>query len=106
MEQIKPTLEQYEKAANIFKALAHPARLLVVDQLQHGEMCVCDLQKMIGSDVSTVSKHLAMLRNLNIVSVRKEKNFVYYSLNLTCLSDVMSCLNNENGQGSCPHCGE
>ncbi|XPV76509.1 MAG: ArsR/SmtB family transcription factor [Desulfovibrio sp.] len=99
-------LKQYEKTASIFKALAHPARLLVVDQLQKGELCVCDLQSMIGLDVSTVSKHLAILRNLGIVSVRKEKNFVYYSLELDCLCGVINCLERDNNPeaAGCKQC--
>ena len=54
------TLAKYEARAHIIKALAHPARLLIVDELSnHGERCVCELTEMIGSDMSTVSRHLA-----------------------------------------------
>ena len=54
------TLAKYEARAHIIKALAHPARLLIVDELSnHGERCVCELTEMIGSDMSTVSCHLA-----------------------------------------------
>ena len=57
------TQAQYEARAHIIKALAHPARLLIVDELsKHGERCVCELTEMIGSDMSTVSRHLAELK--------------------------------------------
>ena len=48
--------------AKIFKALGHPSRLLMVHALREGEKCVCDLQSLIGADMSTVSRHLAVLR--------------------------------------------
>ena len=51
---------KYEARAKIMKARAHPARLLIVDVLAtEGERCVCDLTELVGSDMSTVSRHLA-----------------------------------------------
>ncbi|RPJ48319.1 MAG: transcriptional regulator, partial [Candidatus Latescibacterota bacterium] len=52
-----------EARARIIKAMAHPTRLFIVDELARGERCVCDLAEMVGADVSTVSKHLSILRN-------------------------------------------
>jgi len=51
-----------ECRAKVMKALAHSSRLFIVDELSRGERCVCELTEMIGADVSTVSKHLAVLR--------------------------------------------
>ena len=52
----------------IFKALAHPARLMIVDELtEHDERCVCELSDLVGSDLSTVSRHLSVLRGAGIV---------------------------------------
>ena len=53
---------RYEARANIMKAMAHPSRLFILDELSKGERCVCELTEMIGADVSTVSKHLSLLR--------------------------------------------
>ena len=47
--------------ANIFKALGHPTRLRIAEQLQDGEKCVCEFVDEIGTDFSTVSKHLSVL---------------------------------------------
>jgi DNA-binding transcriptional ArsR family regulator len=61
------TRANMEARARIMKALAHPSRLFIVDELSRGERCVCELTEMIGADVSTVSKHLALLKNAGIV---------------------------------------
>ena len=82
----------FEARARILKALAHPTRLFVVDELSHCERCVCDLQKMIGADMSTVSKHLAVLRDAGIVTARKSGNQVFYALRVPCVTDFFGCV--------------
>ena len=62
----------YEARARIAKALSHPSRLLMLDALAEGEMCVCDLTELVGADQSTVSKHLAVLKQAGIVEDRKK----------------------------------
>jgi ArsR family transcriptional regulator len=78
--------------AEIFKALGHPARLFMVDELSHGNRCVCELQRLVGSDISTVSKHLRILRNLGIVRTHKQGTQVIYELQLNCLGTFMQCV--------------
>ena len=54
------------------KALAHPSRLFIVDELSRsGERCVCELTEMVGADMSTVSRHLAMLKGAGIIEDEK-----------------------------------
>lgn len=77
--------------ARIFKALGHPSRLLMVDALRDGEKCVCDLQALVGDDISTVSKHLAVLREAGVVTSRKQGVNIYYSLALCCLEQFLAC---------------
>ncbi len=84
-------LKKYESRAAMIKALAHPARLLVIDKLSKGETCVCELTKLIGSDISTVSKHLLVLRNAGIVNTEKRGLQVFYSLNCPCVIDFLEC---------------
>jgi len=83
--------ELYEYRARILKALAHPSRLVMVDALSEGERCVCELQELVGSDMSTVSKHLALLKAAGIVSDRKQGLKVFYRLEITCLKGFMDC---------------
>jgi len=83
--------ELYEYRARILKALAHPSRLMMVDALSEGERCVCELQQIVGSDMSTVSKHLAVLKAAGIVSNRKQGLQVFYRLEVTCVKCFLDC---------------
>ena len=82
----------FHARARIIKALAHPTRLFIVDELSRGERCVCELTDMIGADVSTVSKHLAVLRNAGIVQDKKVGAQVFYSLRCPCVLEFFSCV--------------
>jgi len=83
---------RFEARAKIIKAMAHPARLMIVDELSRRERCVCDLTEMVGSDVSTVSKHLSVLRNAGIVRDEKRGAKVYYILRTPCILNFISCV--------------
>mgnify|MGYP001658157175 CR=1 FL=1 len=83
-----------QKQAEIFKALGHPSRLLIVKSLASNEMCVCKLQEIVKSDISTVSKHLAILKNAKIVSSRREGTSIIYKLNICCLPTFLKCTEN------------
>ena len=86
-------LAQYEARADILKTLAHPARLLIVDELsKHGERCVCELTKLIGSDMSTVSRHLALLKGAGIVEDEKRGQMVFYRLRVQCITSFFECI--------------
>lgn len=84
--------ETLKQRAKVFKALGHPTRLMFVDALAQGELCVCHLQELAGSDMSTVSKHLSVLKEAGIVQDEKRGTFVYYSLRLCCIGSFMECL--------------
>lgn len=88
----KPTKTQYEARAEVLKAMAHPSRLLIVDELAKGERCVCELTEMIGADVSTVSKHLSLLKNAGIVMDEKRGTQVFYTLRVPCVVNFFSCV--------------
>ena len=82
----------YEGRAKIIKALGHPTRLFMVEELAKGERCVCDLTELVGADISTVSKHLTVLNNAGIVSDEKRGSQVFYSLRVTCILKFLSCV--------------
>jgi DNA-binding transcriptional ArsR family regulator len=87
------TQAKYEARAKIIKAMAHPTRLFVVDELaRSGEKCVCELTEMIGSDMSTVSRHLAMLKGAGIIEDDKRGAQVYYRLRIRCVLDFLECV--------------
>ena len=84
---------KYRARAKIMKSLAHPARLMIVDELnQHGERCVCDLTELVGTDMSTVSRHLSQLREAGIVEDDKRGQMVFYRLRVKCLTRLFDCI--------------
>ena len=84
---------RYEARAAIVKALAHPARLMIVDELtEHGRRCVRELTEVVGSDLSTVSRHLSVLRNAGIVESEKRGTSVYYRLRVKCIRKFFECV--------------
>lgn len=86
------TLARFEARARIIKAMAHPARLMIVDELSRRERCVCELTDMVGSDVSTVSKHLGVLKNAGIVRDERRGSKVFYILRTPCILNFLSCV--------------
>ena len=83
---------RYEERARVMKALAHPSRLMMVDELSRGERCVCELTHMIGADISTVSKHLSVLKDAGIVDYRTDGVQHLYRLKAPCVLNVFSCI--------------
>ncbi len=88
----KNTHARFEARARIIKAMAHPSRLFIVDQLSHGQRCVCELTELVGADISTVSKHLSILKNVGIVSDEKKGNQVFYTLRIPCALQFFKCV--------------
>lgn len=87
------TQAKFDARAKVVKALAHPTRLFIVDELsRRGERCVCELTEMIGADISTVSKHLSLLKAAGIVADEKRGNMVYYRLGIPCVVQFFDCI--------------
>lgn len=83
---------QHEARAKIIKAMAHPSRLFIIEELNKKERCVGELTAMIGADASTVSKHLSVLKNAGLVMVEKRGNSIFYSLRVPCIMQFMGCV--------------
>ena len=82
----------YEAKAGVLKALAHPTRLWIAEQLQSGEKCVCEFVDQIDADFSTISKHLSVLKQAGIVADEKRGKQVYYTLTVPCVLNFMQCV--------------
>lgn len=104
---MKPeTKVRFESRARVLKAMAHPTRLYIVDVLSGGERCVHDLTELVGADMSTVSKHLSVLRSVGIVSDEKRGSEVYYSLRMACVLGFFDCVEAVlKGEASCDRNG-
>ena len=69
-----------ERYAAIGRALADPKRLCVLETLAIGELSVSDLSLRVGCQVPNMSQHLAVLRNVGLVTSRREGNTIWYRL--------------------------
>ncbi len=76
--------------AELFKALAHPARIRILELLRVGEKSVTELQLALSSEGSTVSQQLAVLRMKNLVDTRKSGNNIYYRLQDQQVNDLLA----------------
>lgn len=65
---------------------------MILEALEGREVCVCDLTDLVGADQSTVSKHLALLRQSGLVEDRKDGAMVYYRLKVCCLQGFWDCI--------------
>ena len=72
--------ESMQSFLKITKALADESRLRMLMALGLGELCVCQLTELLGLAMSTVSKHLSVLHQAGLVTVRREGRWMYYSL--------------------------
>jgi ArsR family transcriptional regulator len=95
MEHVRMTEQEkklYEAKAAVLKALAHPTRLWMAEQLAGGEKCVCELVAAVDFDFSTISKHLAVLKQAGIVEDEKRGKQVFYRLKVPCVLKFMHCV--------------
>ena len=83
---------QYEARAKIAQALSHPTRLLLLDALTEKELCVSEMTELAGVDQSTVSKHLAILKETGFVKMEKRGTMSYYSIQCQCLDQFFGCI--------------
>jgi ArsR family transcriptional regulator len=83
--------DQFKQEAEIFKALAHPTRLYILHQIQQKRLSVKQLSDAVGIDISTMSKHLNILKRHKIIEGEKSNNKVFYRLKIPCVLDFMSC---------------
>jgi len=77
--------------SEILKALAHPARVLIVHALTGGDRCVCELNALVDIDQSNISRHLAVLKRAGIVADRREGMKVFYHLKAPCILNALKC---------------
>ena len=83
---------KYKHQARIIKALAHPTRLFIVDELSRGERCVCEITDLIGVEMPTVSRHLGVLKSAGILEDEKRGLQVFYRLRVPCVLNFFKCV--------------
>ncbi len=86
--------KQYSKETEIFKALSHPTRMFILHIVQKERLTVTELAEKSGIDISTMSKHLDILKRCKIIIGDKFKNNVYYKVNIPCIFNFLDCAKN------------
>ncbi len=81
-----------EQLAKVMKALGHPTRAFLALTLAEGSRCVCELTEMVDADVSTVSKHLSVLKDAGLVYSEKIGLQVHYHLTSPCVLQFYACV--------------
>jgi ArsR family transcriptional regulator len=79
-----------ERAATLFRALAEPTRLGIIQKLRSGEQCVCDLTDALDTGQSRLSFHLKCLKDAGVLRDRREGRWVYYALNPAVIAEIES----------------
>ena len=72
-----------------FKALSDPVRRKILTMLKKGKMSAGDISKQFDMSQATVSYHLRLLKEADLIFEEKEKNYIYYSLNTSVIEEVM-----------------
>jgi len=81
-----------ESTLNILKALADESRLRMLNLLYEGELCVCDIERVLKISQTNVSRHLSCLKNAGLISAHKQAQWVHYSLNRSAATEYIDTL--------------
>ena len=95
----------YEKYAELFKALGDTNRLLILEMLCKGELCVCKILEKLKISQPTLSHHMKILYDCGIINKRKEGKWMYYSINKKGCEKTMQLLGNFTTGIECPNGG-
>lgn len=84
--------------AETFKALSDPVRREILQLLKHGSMSAGDIASRFDMTGATVSYHLKILKNADLIWEKKERNFIFYELNTSVLEEVMLWISDLKGE--------
>lgn len=85
------TRRRLELRAEIFKALSHPMRILMLEKLREQPWCVCELAAEVGIEKSVASKHLSQLKSVGLIEDERRGTLVEYRLVTPCILDMAAC---------------
>jgi ArsR family transcriptional regulator len=83
-------IDSLNQISVILKTISHPSRLAILLTIGEGEACVCHLEKMLGMSQSHISQQLMILREVGIVSPRRDYRYIHYKLVDPKLLDLIS----------------
>ena len=89
------TPEQLEYASNMLKAIAHPARIAILNYLEDGKkLSVTEIYELLKIEQSSASHHLGILKDKGVLSSKREGKNTYYFLKHNNLAAIIDCINN------------
>jgi DNA-binding transcriptional ArsR family regulator len=94
----------YEAWAQAFKALAHPGRIFVMEQIRLRPRTVCELADLVDVDVSTMSRHIQALKQAGLLRTQREGVFIRCFCVSDCVPDMIRCLA-QRAPGKSPQAG-
>lgn len=74
---------------NTLKALSDPTRRAILNHLRDGSMTAGEIAAKFDMTAATISHHLSTLKKADLINEKKQKNFIYYSLNTSVLEEVL-----------------
>lgn len=86
-------IEDEREAAEIFKALSDANRLKIMNFLQSGEKCVCEILPHVGTSQSNVSQHLKVLRKAGLINYKKDGKKIIYFISSPKIEELLECAN-------------
>jgi len=91
-------IKPFQASSNLFKTLAHPARLAILVILRDGEQCVCHLEAMLKLRQAYISQHLKVLKDAGIVTDRRDGWNIYYHVDRPEIFEVIDSTTALTGQ--------
>ncbi len=79
-------MEKYYDYAKMFKALGDNSRLRIIKMLSQKNLCVCEIQAIIGYSMPTISNHLKILREAELITAQKQEKYVVYELSTSLVA--------------------
>jgi DNA-binding transcriptional ArsR family regulator len=115
IQELKTGLQPYEAQAQLFKLLAHPARLAILNILRDGEHCVCHMEAHLGYRQAYISQQIAVLREAGLIQDRRDGWNIFYRVTDPRIFSVLDTIQLMTGQPTvlpnregvvcpCPHC--
>jgi DNA-binding transcriptional ArsR family regulator len=93
-EIVELSIEKLELAANLLKAIAHPIRIAILQQLERGKkLTVTEIYESLGIEQATTSHHLGILKDKGVLCSRRDGKNTYYFMKHDMLSQVVDCIN-------------
>jgi DNA-binding transcriptional ArsR family regulator len=87
------TVEQLEHAASMLKAIAHPMRIAILNQLENGRrLTVTEIHETLGIEQSTASHHLGILRDKDVLQAKREGKNTFYCIKHERLNTLIDCI--------------